>query len=355
MKIAKSTILLTSASLFLSAGISISQAQSVNTVPVGYSTWEINAGTGVARGVTTLSLPLYQPTSSIDGAAAGVITGITSSTLTVSGAGWTVGQLSDASAPFCIRITTDGGASEGRNLLVSTSVDNTADTLTIDLASSGVDDLTTLGLVAATDTFEVIECDTLSSLFGEPAVGGLVGGNGLSAADHAMLFVNGAWSMFYYDTVFGRWTEATVGNPDASNQVVLPDSGILFTRLSATTSEFIITGTVPNTAREITVNQAGVTFVGSSWPVDMQLSEAGFEAISEWQASATQSAADKVFVFTSGTWVSYYYDGTNWREVTVGNPISDTASIASGSSVLLLKASAASADAELSQSLPYTL
>jgi hypothetical protein len=340
--------LLSGAALLTSSGF----AQGVTTDPVGYSTWTIAAGTGTARTFTTLALPLYQPTSSVDGAASGVIASVTAGTLTVTGAGWTAGELSTAAAPFCVRITS--GLAEGRNLLVSTSADNTADTLTVDLSQSGVADLTAIG-VAATDTFELVECDTLSSLFDVPAVGGIIGGASLDSADNVWLFVNGSWSKYYYDTSLVRWTKFTRGNPDASDQVVLPDSGMLFSRIADEASSLIITGTVPTTARQLTVNQAGVTVVGTSWPVDVTLSAAQFDEISEWQSSSDASIADAVYVLSGGAWQRYYHNGTDWLKNSRGTPISNDVVISSGSAVLLLKAASASSVSSLSQALPYSL
>lgn len=341
---------LSGAALFVSSHLA---AESVSTNPVGYSTWTINAGTGTARTFTTLALPLYQPTSSIDGVTAGVIASVGSNSFTVSNAGWTAGGLSTAAAPFCLRITS--GAAEGRNLLISASVVNSTDTLNVDLFQSGVVDLTTIGVVAGVDTFELIECDTLSSLFGAPVEGGIIGGVDFASSDNIYLFVNGAWSKFYYDTGLLRWTKFSRGSPDASNQVVLPDAGVLFSRIEDQTSSLVITGTVPSTARLLTVNQAGLTVVGSSWPIDITLAEAKFDEISEWQSSTDASLADLVFILSDGAWQRYYHDGVNWLKKSRGTPLSNDVVIGSGSAVLLLKADSASSSANLAQPLPYVL
>ena len=341
---------LSGAALFVSSHLA---AESVSTNPVGYTTLTVAAGTGTARTFTTLALPLYQPASSVDGKNTGVIDSIAADSLTISDAGWSAGALSDPAAPFVIRITS--GAAEGRNLLISTSTANTADTLTIDLTQSGISDLTELGLVSGVDTFELIDCDTLSSLFGEPVAGGVIGSDDFAAADNIWLFTNGAWSKYYYDTSLGYWAKFSRGTPDASNQVLLPDVGILYSRIADESSSFLVTGSVPTTARQITVNQAGLTVVGASWPVNMTLAEANFEQISEWQSSVDASAADKVYIMSDGSWQRYYHDGTNWLKNARGTPISDDVDISSGSAVLLLKAAAAADNAVLSQVLPYTL
>ena len=227
--------------------------------------------------------------------------------------------------------------------------------MTIDLINSDVADLTSLGLSPDTDTFEIIECDTLASLFGEPVAGGIVGGATQDTADVVFLFVNGSWSRFYYDTDLSNWKKVSFFDNDASNQVLLPDAGMLYSRLSATTSEFVITGTVPSTDREVSINAAGATFLGNSWPTDVRLDETGIENIAEWNSTTSRSSADKVFVLTDTGWKRYFHDGSNWKEVSFFEPLSDGVMIPSGSAVLIVKSSAASADQELVQTIPYTL
>jgi hypothetical protein len=345
--------LLSGAALLASSSFA---ADSVATTPVGYSTWEIPAGDGAGgRAFTTLALPLYSPTSSIDGSAAGVITGVTSSTITVSGAGWTDGDLSLAATPFCLRITKEGSSAEGRSLLIS---GNTADTLTIDLAASGVSDLTSLGIVADTDTFELIECDTLASLFGAPVVDGLVGGADKTLADNVWLIRNDAWFQFYYNTTEGHWTEVTFGTPDRSNQVILPDAGLLYSREANSTSSLVVTGTVPNVAREVTVKKSGVTVIGSAWPVDIELGDSGIEDIMEWQSSDAAATADIIYIMSDlGSWEQYFHDDVAgyWKKVTFGNPDSSTTLIRSGSAIILSKRAPATQDYEFTQALPYSL
>jgi len=337
-------------SLFVSAALfTFTSLSAVETQPVGYTTLNIAAGTGAARTVTVLGLPLYAPANNIDGSSVGVITSVTSNTISVSGAGWTDGQLSVAATPYIVRITS--GNAEGRNLLISA---NTIDTLTINTTASNVSDLTTLGITASTDKYELVECDTLSSLFGEPVEGGIVGGADSTTADVIFMFVGGSWSRVYYDTDVSYWTKVTFGSPNFSNQVIMPDAGLLYSRLSNTSSDFVITGTVPNTARSLTINKSGVTPVANAWPTNITLLESEIQNAPNWVASSDSSVADKVFVF-DGSWSRYYHDGTNWRKITFGTPISDSTVISSGSAVLISKTSADLNDSTLTQSVPYTL
>lgn len=338
------SLLLTCSNLF---------SQSVATDPVGYVTWTINPGSGSARAFTSLSLPLYQHSQSINGIARGVLDSVTSDTITVLNAGWSPSQLSNAATPYCFRITS--GSAEGRTLLISTSTSNTDDTITIDLIASNIADLTALN-IASNDTFEIIECDTLDSLFGNPSESGIIGAETFSDADNIYLLSNGSWSRFYYNNNLGRWTKLTLGSPDATNQPILPDDGILYSRLAPTSTELILTGTVPNTPRQLTVNQSGVTVVGSTWPVDIELSNSGISQISEWKSSESPSTADRVYILVSGSWQRFYHDGLNWRKITLGNPIADNQTIGSGSAIVLQKfSSSSSLEGVLFQDVPYSL
>lgn len=326
------------------------------TQPVGFSTWTIESGFDNARSISVLGAPLYQPATSIDGAAKGTITSVSANSITVSNAGWQPGQLSNVQAPFVLRITS--GVAKGRNLLISTSDSNTTDTVVIDRELSDVPELNELGIVAGEtpDTFEIVECDTLSSLFGAPEDGVVIGGSTSESSDVIFLLgPDGFWESYFYDTGENRWTKLERGFPDASNKPILPDAGILYSRLSEQSTELVLTGTVPNSEREVTVNGSGVTFLSSAYPVDVKLSQTGISDIEGWVKNSDSSASDIVFVHTEGFWERFYNDGTNWRQIARGNPISDDVVIPMGSSILLLRRNAASQDLVLNQNLPYSL
>ena len=343
---------LLSSFLLLSSNL-VSQSISVSTLPVGYVTWTINPGSGSSRAFTTLSLPLYQPSQSINGISSGVISSVSPDEITVSNAGWSPSQLSNAATPYCLKITS--GSAEGRTLLISTSASNTTDTVVIDLIASNIGDLTTLDIELGQDTFDIIECDTLGSLFGSPSESDIIGAEDFSSADNIYLLTNGSWAKFYYNTNLNRWTKLTLGSPDATDQPILPDGGILYSRLASTPMELIISGTVPNTPRQLTINRSGVTFIGSTWPVGLELTNSGISQISGWQSSVNSSDADKVYMLISGSWQKFYHDGTDWRRITLGNPIANNQSISSGSAIMLQKNSALPFNSILVQDIPYSL
>lgn len=161
------------ASLIASVSLPDSKAQTTATTdPVGFVTVGITAGTGSAKRNTLFSVPLLE-TESIQGQIAGTITGVTASTISNSNAGWAAGALSQPATPYLIQITS--GAAEGRLFLISSSTNtggavagtaNTATTVTVSSVDSTQVDLSSLGIVAGTDTYKIYACDTLSSFFG---------------------------------------------------------------------------------------------------------------------------------------------------------------------------------------------
>ena len=116
-------------SLLLVATLTHASAQTtVQGEPFGYVKINITAGTGTSKKTSLVSIPLLEE-AAITGKATGRITGVTATTISASGAGWTAGQLSTAATPHLIEITS--GTAKGRMLLISTTAANTADTVTI--------------------------------------------------------------------------------------------------------------------------------------------------------------------------------------------------------------------------------
>ncbi|MDQ8194433.1 hypothetical protein QEH59_08345 [Coraliomargarita sp. SDUM461004] len=350
------TLLKTFALLSSAALCSLSTLSAVTTDPVGYVTWTIEEGTGNARNISPLGIPLYMPSDNVTGISRGVITGVSSDNITVAGAGWLAGELSSEAAPYIIRITS--GLASGRNLLVSTDASeaNTTDTLTIDLVASDVDVLTSLDINVGVDTFELVECDTLLSMLGTPSDGAIIGGSDFDSADNIWLLdYSGSWKKFYYDTDVDSWVRNIRGFPAANNEPLLPDNGLLVLRQATQTTELILTGTVPSLGRQMTINKAGLTVLANSFPVDMQLSDVGLESIPDWESSSDADLADIVFVRDGNSWKRFFHNGSEWVENVRGFPNSDDFMIAIGSAIIVQKKTATSSDVTYTQVLPYTL
>jgi hypothetical protein len=252
-----------------------SQGMSQTTVqgePFGYVKINITAGTGTAKRTTLLSLPLLDE-ASITGNATGRITGLTATTISAAGAGWSAGELSAAATPHLIEITS--GVAKGRMLLISTTAANTADTVTIaSEEATRVGDLTNLGITTGAengDTYRIRPVDTLSSFFGTPETTLIRGGATANEADTITIVANGSATTYFYSTTSGRWSRVSLGSPDASNVPLPPYAGLQYARLADTPLEFIVTGMVPSGDREVSIKNSGVTLLAPYWPPQLGL------------------------------------------------------------------------------------
>jgi hypothetical protein len=327
--------------------------------PFGYVKINITAGTGTSKKTTLVSIPLLEE-AAINGSATGRITGLTATTITSTGAGWTAGELSAAASPHLIEITS--GPAKGRMLLISTigTEANTADTVTLAAEERlRVGDLTNLGITAGAengDTYRIRPVDTLSSFFGTPDSTLIQGGASPSSADTITIVSNGGANTYFYSTTLGRWTRVTLGNPDASNTPIPPYAGVQYARLATTPLEFIVTGKVPSGEREVSIKNSGTTLLAPFWPVSQTLAGLAIHTTPNWTEGNSATVADTISLTTStGSVNNYFYDGSNWRRVALGNPLASTTEVPVGASVLINKKGGASGYAAYKHSAPYNL
>jgi len=347
-------------SVLLTGAIGYANGETTATTdPVGFVTVGITAGTGSVKRNTLFSLPLME-TEEISGQVAGVITGVTASTISNSNAGWTPGALSQPATPYLIQITS--GTAEGRLFLISSSANtggaiagtaNTGTTATVSSIDAAQVDLTTLGISVGSDTYKIFACDTLSSFFGTPASSGVQGGTAASNADTVVAVVNGSTSTYFYNTNQARWARLFTGSPDASNVPLLPYFGIQYARLANTPLSFVVTGGVPVEPRKVAIKNSGTTLLSQFWPVDSTLQSSGLSAVVT--AGANASVADTVVLTANGAALTYFYDGTNWRRLFTGSPISNTTPIPVGTTVQIVRKGSAAGFTTLTQNVPYSL
>lgn len=345
------TVAALSACLLFSAPLQAAEPPTTPTVPVGYVTLKAAAGTGTAKKSTLLSLPLYG-TMEGDGAMKGLLTHISANALTNADADWTPGQLSQAAAPSLIKITS--GAATGRTFLISTATPNTANTVVIDAKDVAQGSLDTLG-IAVGDSYELLPCDTLSSLFGTPETSDIIGGANANVADSIAITTNGQTEIFFYSTTLNRWTKSYPGNPTATNQPLRPDAGLTYARIGSNDLRLLLTGRVTDTNRLVTVKNGGVTQLAQNWPVDITLLDTRIHEIPSWKVSSSVATADRAQLYIGGALHTYWFDGSNWREDTVGTPIADNQIIPAGSSITLTKQGTEAGYTPVSQTLPYNL
>jgi hypothetical protein len=348
------------ASLAIVTAASSASAQNATTDPVGFVTVNITAGTGTTKRNTFYSPPLLEA-ASITGQASGIITAVSSNSITNSNAGWTAGELSNPATPYLIMITS--GAADGRIFLISSSAAtggaisgaaNTATTVTVSsIDTTQVTNLTSLGIVTGTDTYKILSCDTLSSLFGTPASSGILGGTSVSNADVVTMVVNGQATNYFYktDSVPPRWTRQSPAT-DASNVPILPYYGLSYARLAASPLSLTITGAVPTDPRQTGVKNSGNTIVSQFWPVDSTLLSSGISSVVTSGANAT--VADIVTLTSNGSATNYFYNGSEWRRQSP-NTAANSTPIPVGTSVRISRKGSAPGYTTLSQAVPYNL
>ena len=341
---------LAASAAILFAALTNLPAQSVTTTPVGAVTVTLAAGTGSARKLTALSIPLNLPAGSIS-VASGTLETVTASTITDTQATWTAGSLSSAATPYFVSFTS--GAAAGRSYLISTTTANTATTITIDAGESV--NLTTLGVVAG-DSYRLLPAHTLSTLL--DLSDGILGGSSATASDNILINRGGVWNTYFFNTGVtpNRWTRVALGNPSAANEVIRPDSTILYSRLGNSNITLTFTGEVPSASTRVaSVRRSGLSFPSVGWPVDTTLASLQLQTIAGWVSNANANSADKVQILADGVWKTFFYDGTNWRQVALGNPIRNTEPISAVSGVLINRLGSSTSSDSLASTRPYSL
>lgn len=340
----------------LAVGVCVeTSAQSVTTVPVGAVTLTIAAGTGTVRNATVASFPLSSSTVT-SGLVGGVISSITSNTITCTGAGWVASDLSQPALPYIVKITT--GAAAGRVFLVTA---NTVDTITInasDGASNTAVDLTQLGVNVGSggDKFQIENADTLLTVFGHGNTDGAnvpLGNVNPSLADTVQVNIANSYQTFYYDPAQSAWINL-VSEVPSNNLIIRPDSAVIYNRLKNTSFSLTLTGTVPVVNRKAVVRSGQTTLLSSYWPVDKTLVSVGLHQLSGWVANANPNFADLVQIRQGSSWQTYYYDGSNWINLVSEVP-SNNLTIAPGSGLLIKKRALTSSPLVLDQAISYNL
>jgi len=195
--------------------------------------------------------------------------------------------------------------------------------------------------------------DTLLSLFGTPADGVLFGAASQSDADVVYILTNGAWLAYYHNNT--NWVRKSGRNTIVSDDLpITPDTAILLSRLSASSTSYILTGTVPSDDSVLNINGTGLSFLANNTPADITLGNLGLQNASGFNEGSA-ATSDAIYIYTSGAWLKYSFDGTNWVRKSGRNTIvSNDVSIASGSGFIFSKGTSGDAT-NSSLTLQYTL
>jgi hypothetical protein len=332
-------------------------AEETASIPEGFMTFTVGAGSTASPKLTTFCLPLSRREApGFLGRTAGVLSAVTASSLSDATAGWVPGSLSQAASPYFLRITS--GAAEGLVFQVATASANTA--TSVSLLVQGLD-LTSLGIIAGTDTYEIFPGETLLSLFGngsDVGEGGVKGSNSAAGADVVRLNVGSSWIEYYFDTAFGFWRQP--GPPANRNHVVLhPHLGISYFRKGASNLEVTIQGRVAVGPVKTIVSNGGATYVANHFPIDRTLGSLGIESIPGFIAAEPPAvpvaSADTVSVWNGSGWKNYHYNAglSQWREGSL--PVNrSNAMIPSGVPFWIQKKTLSSGSSLLTEQLPYS-
>jgi hypothetical protein len=322
-----------------------------STVPVGFVTLDVVPGTGSTKRVTLLAPPLLGVDARIP--SLGRVTEVKSATeLEVQMVGEVLpeGSISQREEPFVLQITS--GSAEGLAFLVSTEIPNTSSR--IHLVDPSDPNLNLAGAgIASGDTFRLLVCDTLQSLFGSPGESGVIGASNPKDADTVTIVSNGSAQTYYYNTSLGRWTRVGLGSPDASHVPLLPYYGLQYNRIGSSPLRLLAVGEVPYGKRKVKVKKSGATLLAGYWPLPMTLQGAGLQNMQGWQASNSTHLADRITLSADGSTSTYAHNGQNWRRVSLGNPLSDDVVVGAGSTLFLSRPGQQTGFDTLEQNAPY--
>jgi len=296
--------------IFVTAVMAGNAQTSVNSEAVGYVTTTITAGPGGGVAKVTPVSPVLLDLTTATGVNTGVISSVTSSSITVSSAGWTANALSGSQGYVMIT----GGSQNGLILRITSNTTDTAtlDTLGLDISTAGV---------AVGDPFKIIVGDTLLSMFGNTS-NGVLGGTSAQFSARTIDTVvardsTGSLRTYYFDTGSNIWKRSG-SSSDQGSTPIAPNSGVLYYRVGTTDLTFVQTGTVPSGQTKYIIPAGGSVFLGRFFPADGTIANYNLNNLSGWnntsQGGVTTASVDKLVTIDSSSAVrSYYYTGTKWQ------------------------------------------
>jgi uncharacterized protein (TIGR02597 family) len=329
---------------------SVVQSQTAVTDPVGFVTTTISASpNGTAFRVTPIS-PVLLQISGVSGVTAGEVSALTSNSVSIASAGWTAEELVSSQAYLLFKT----GGLAGLAVRVTA---NTADTLTVDTFGANLDGLGG----AAGDSVQLIQGDTVLSMFGTPAdgvVGGTLSDFTAGATDRILVRdSSGVIRTLYYNTAENQWRRAG----SSTNQGSIPISplaGVLYYRIGQTALSHLSTGNVPTTVVRYLVPTSGVTVLARFFPTNGSISDFGFQNLEGWKTvgvnGVTIAQADKVSTTdSSGVVRNFYWNGTRWLRAGSSTDQSDT-EVPIGGAVYVTRSGTGAAQL-LTLQMPYSL
>lgn len=320
-------------------GQATAQTTSAATVPVGFITYNLVSGQTISMGVPLADTETYTGPSSA----------VTSTTLSASGVTWTAGAFATASAPYFVNILS--GSQAGRTLKITA---NTSSSVTLEVGDTNLD--ASGFAVAAGDRFEIVQGDTLATLFGTGANVVLQGDTSIINADTVSIWNDVKWQAYFYRSDLGYWVKAGGGTTNQNDTVLYPDKGLLINRKGADKS-FVLMGRVPSTQQQTKLPGALTSAAAVRFPTDTTLGGLNFTGPGTWIADDLSINADTVSLWNGVKWVPYWKDSIGrWRKAGGGTTDFATTTIPAGTALLINKKGSGSGSGSFfTQALPYSL
>lgn len=295
----------------------LSAQTTVSTTPVGAVTLTVAASSnGTTYTVSQVAVPLVGDPLVSNGVSAVTPSGLlkatvssaTTNQVTTTSAGWTVGQLAQASFPLFVKFTS--GSQSGLTLLITANTDTT---LTLD--NRGID---LSGLTGS--SYTIIAGDTLVGLFGTGTVAGsndVRGGTATNFAanqtDRVTINTSGTVINYYFNTQFNQWRRSG-SSASQDNVVISPQAGVVYSRIATTPLSVVTLGTVPTGSTKIPLTSQGLEIIGRQFPSDTTLASLNIQNVSNWRKAntggVTVATSDRVLVNVSGALLSFYFNNT---------------------------------------------
>lgn len=315
----------------------------VSSVPMGYLAVKIAAGSTDAPVTTSFAIPLIDEARN-EGVTTARIASVTADQIKVTGAGWTPGKLAARRAPYAVRIKS--GTKAGVTFVIT---DNTEDTLTVETSTR----LTKLGLKTGEtgNLIQLIPIDTLDSLFGNDT---LIGARKARNADIVYLGAHNQTG-YFYNTSLDHWVSTDGSTKDRGRTPIPPESAVSIARVGPATTLFF-DGRVPETAFVVDVANSGETYTHTGFPVNTTLGELALQTkLPNWIAAGKPAKADKIAVASGKSWVTYYFNGKQWRRTNGSTINRDGAMIKAGVPIRIIRVGDATGTTPLKLRRPYPL
>ena len=247
--------------------------------------------TSLAQGYNSLGFPLVkQPIISTTTAAS-----VSGSTINLNSA---IPNTVPSSATYYLEITS--GPQEGERVDVSVTP-GSASVVIVSGSSNNTSNLN--GLAAGTHVL-VRKHLTLADI-GNSVSPALVKNDDPNLADRVYVFAGGAF-VYYYQGNDGVWVE-NGGLDDMSGLQINPGSGVLIYKANSAASSITLSGYVRSNkfARNYV---AGYQAYAPAYPLAYSPAEMGGN---DWSGSIDPVTSDKIFPFSGGVFVQYYFDPTD--------------------------------------------